>query len=330
MVEDGIFIGIDTSNYTTSVAVCTRDGKIVLNLKNLLDVGDGERGLRQSDALFLHNRNLPILMSELSDFLEREYPNAEILGVGYSAYPRDCEGSYMPCFLAGKVAAYSFCASRRTPIYKFSHQAGHIAAALYSSGAESEILRLSKEFGGKFASFHVSGGTTEVLLTDAESIGNIELIGGTKDINAGQAIDRTGVMMGMKFPCGRQMESLCGREVGNLKRTRVCVDGLHCNLSGLENQARKLYADTSDKGQVCEFVFDFIGKTLYEITCNLRKIYGQIPVLYAGGVMSNGRIKNILSSNDGVYFAMPEFSSDNASGVALLCRRSYLGENGLT
>ncbi len=320
-----LFVGIDTSNYTTSLALCTYEGEVVANIKKLLSVENGERGLRQSDALFLHTKNLPELMDKLSDVINNSYPQSEICAIGYSAYPRDCEGSYMPCFLAGQSAAYSLRAPIGCPIYKFSHQAGHIAAAMYSSGAEKQIVAQAADCGGRFAAFHVSGGTTELLLvTLNDSEISIEQIGGTRDINAGQAIDRTGVMMGLNFPCGKEMERMCGEGASYNKHIKVCVDGLFCNLSGLENQASALYTQGQNKGEVCEFVFDFIGKTLLKMTENLRALYPNIPVLYAGGVMSNSRIKKMLSQNTKTYFAQPEFSSDNAAGISLLCRKRHI------
>ncbi len=324
-MSDKLFVGIDTSNYTTSLALCTYEGEVVANIKKILAVESGERGLRQSDALFLHTKNLPELMDKLSDVIKNSYPKSKICAVGYSAYPRDCEGSYMPCFLAGQAAAYSFASPIGCPIYKFSHQAGHIAAALYSSGAEDEIIAQATACGGRFAAFHVSGGTTELLLvtlTDGKM--SIEQIGGTKDINAGQAIDRAGVMMGLTFPCGREMESLCGDGASYKKQIKICVDGLFCNLSGLENQSAAIYSQGQNKGEVCEFVFDFVGKTLLKMTDNLRLLYPEIPVLYAGGVMSNSRIKKMLSQNQKTYFAQPEFSSDNAAGISLLCRKQHI------
>ena len=40
------YIGIDTSNYTTSVALVDGEGGVVLNLKAPLPVAEGQRGLR--------------------------------------------------------------------------------------------------------------------------------------------------------------------------------------------------------------------------------------------------------------------------------------------
>ena len=323
MLKRELILGIDTSNYTTSAALCTLDGEIVLNLKKLLPVAEGERGLRQSDALFAHTKNLPEIMGALRKFLDENYPERNIVAVGYSKTPRDIEGSYMPCFLSGVAVASALSATHGCEAYPFSHQSGHVMAALYSA-KRLDLL----ERGEKFAAFHVSGGTTEILLVNPRESGfSVELIGGTVDINAGQAIDRTGVMMGLNFPCGREMESLIGDSDIAPVKTRISVKGLTCNLSGLENLTKKLYSETEDKARVSAYCFDFVADTLAKLTENLREIYPEIPIIYAGGVMSNKRIGSRLAKFENTYFSSPEFSSDNAAGVALLCRKKYLENN---
>ena len=320
MLKSELILGIDTSNYTTSFALCDLDGEIVLNLKKLLPVAEGERGLRQSDALFAHTKNIPCLTESLSAFLEENYPERRIVAVGYSKTPRDAEGSYMPCFLSGVAVAGALSATHGCPSYAFSHQSGHVMAALYSAG-RLDLL----EGRESFAAFHVSGGTTEILLITPNDDGfSVELIGGTADINAGQAIDRAGVLMGMRFPCGREMEGLLAdRDIAPVK-TKISVKGLECNLSGLENLTKKLYAECGDPARVSAYCFDFVADTLCKLTENLRLAYPNIPIIYAGGVMSNKRIGARLSAFENTFFSAPEFSSDNAAGVALLCRRKYL------
>ena len=320
MLKSELILGIDTSNYTTSFALCDLDGEIVLNLKKLLPVAEGERGLRQSDALFAHTKNIPCLTESLSAFLEENYPERRIVAVGYSKTPRDAEGSYMPCFLSGVAVAGALSATHGCPSYAFSHQSGHVMAALYSAG-RLDLL----EGRERFAAFHVSGGTTEILLITPNDDGfSVELIGGTADINAGQAIDRAGVLMGMCFPCGREMEGLLAdRDIAPVK-TKISVKGLECNLSGLENLTKKLYAECGDPARVSAYCFDFVADTLCKLTENLRLAYPNIPIIYAGGVMSNKRIGARLSAFENTFFSAPEFSSDNAAGVALLCRRKYL------
>ncbi len=311
-----LILGIDTSNYTTSMALCTLDGEVVFNGKRLLPVAEGERGLRQSDALFAHTKNFPLLSDELNQFLEENYPHRRIIAIGCSATPRDIEGSYMPCFLAGIATASALSATWGCPLYRVSHQSGHVMAALYSAG-KLDLLAQN----GPFAAFHVSGGTTELLLITPRKNGfSVEQLGGSADINAGQAIDRTGVLMGFKFPCGREMEAIIGdREIPSFK-TRISVKGLSCNLSGLENLAKSQFEKTADKALTSAYCFDFVADTLCRLTENLRTLYPAIPVLYAGGVMSNKRIGARLAAFPHTYFAEPALSSDNAAGVALLAR----------
>ena len=249
-MERRCFVGFDTSNYTTSVAVVNYEGEIIANLKAPLPVAPGARGLRQSDAVFAHVKNLPELCDELKEILSEYEPVA----VGVSSRPRSVEGSYMPCFLSGEVAAHSFAAARALPIYEFSHQDGHVEAAYHSSGADLE---------GDFAAFHVSGGTTEILYVKRQDDGfSVELIGGTEDLNAGQSIDRAGVMMGMKFPCGAAMDRLADENRAKLPPIKISVKGLSCNLSGAENLASKLWQETQDTRIVSAFVFEYVAKLL--------------------------------------------------------------------
>lgn len=308
------YLGIDTSNYTTSVALASADGTILANLKAPLPVKAGERGLRQSDAVFAHVKNLPTLMQELRPHLVEN----RVLAVGVSTRPRGAEDSYMPCFLAGRVAAESFAAGNSLSVTEFSHQNGHVMAALYGAGATHLI-------GEDFLAFHVSGGTTEMLSVHPRGKDfSIELIGGTADLNAGQVVDRIGVAMGLSFPCGPALELLAKENTKKVPKPRVCVSEGTCNLSGLENMALKMLADTGDKPLVAAFVLNFIAETLARMTAWGRAQYPDIPVLFAGGVMSNRLIaQNICTRFENVYFSTPAFSADNAAGIALLCRAKF-------
>ena len=309
------FVGIDTSNYTTSVALSDIDGRIIANLKRPLPVKSGECGLRQSDAVFAHVKNLPDIMSELALYLEDNTPVA----IGVSVTPRDAEGSYMPCFLAGRAAAHSLSAACGAEVLEFSHQSGHIMAAAYSSGAADKL------FAGRFLAFHVSGGTTEALLvTPTADSFSVEIVGGTLDLNAGQLIDRTGVMLGLDFPCGAALERLASSFEGKAEKLRVTVKDGYCNLSGIENKARALYETTKDSAATAAMVFEAVCDNLIAMTKQLTKKYGESPVLFAGGVMSNTYMREKLSANFDAHFSEPAYSADNAAGIALLCRKRFL------
>ncbi|MBQ7384566.1 MAG: peptidase M22 [Clostridia bacterium] len=309
------FVGFDTSNYTTSAAVCDMSGEIVANIKRPLPVKSGECGLRQADAVFAHIKNLPSLTDELSQALN----GYETVAVGVSARPRNAEGSYMPCFLSGVAAAHSFAAPAKLPIFEFSHQSGHIMAAAYSSGESERLLK------DRFLAFHVSGGTTEALLvTPCGNSFSAELVGETLDLNAGQVIDRVGVSLGLDFPCGAALERLAKNYGGKVFRPRISVREGKCNLSGLQNMAQTLFEKEKDREAVAAFVFDFICRTLIEMCGQLMAKYGEMPVLFAGGVMSNTYMRDMIRKELDAYFSEPAFSADNAAGIALLCREEYL------
>ena len=323
MPDSRLILGIDTSNYTTSLALCTLEGEVVLNLKELLPVKEGERGLRQSDALFAHTKNLPPLFERLKQFLREHCAGSEIVAVGYSKTPRDVEGSYMPCFLSGVAAASAISAALGCPSYAFSHQNGHIMAALYSAD------RLDLLEGERFLAFHVSGGTTEAVIARPVQNGfSVELVGKTADVSCGQAIDRVGVSMGLDFPCGRELEALAKAYKGKIYKHRTCVRDGVCSLSGVENIAARIYAQSGDRQAVAAFVFDFLCETLRDMCRDALCKHGEMPVIFAGGVMSNTLMRKRLSDGVDAYFCEAEFSADNAAGIALLCKRAHSAENG--
>ncbi len=300
-------LGIDTSNYTTSAAVYDPASDAVVQVKRLLTVRSGERGLRQSDALFQHTRALPELLEQLCGQAPAPYQ-----AIGVSVRPRDAEGSYMPCFLAGVSAARAAACAGGIPCFSFSHQCGHIAAALYSA---HRLDLVDKEF----IAFHVSGGTTEALLVhaDRERILSCRLIGSTLDLNAGQAIDRVGVMMGLDFPCGPALEQLALKSSG-AARVRPVIRGCDCSLSGVENQCRALLERGEAKENVARFCLDSIGAALDRMAAAALAEYGPHELVFSGGVMSNSLIRAGLTARYPAFFAQPAFSCDNAAGTAVL------------
>ncbi len=313
------YVGFDTSNYTTSASLCDGDGRVLANVRIPLPVKEGERGLRQSDAVFSHVKNLPLACQALKEFTA----DVNVVAVGCSVRPRPTEDSYMPCFLAGKVAAEAYSAALGVPLYAFSHQEGHIMAAMYSSGEMESLLT------SPFGAFHVSGGTTEmVLATPTEAGFSVEMLGESADLHAGQAIDRIGVMMGLRFPCGKELEALAAKNTKRIPSSRVSVKDGVCHLSGLENLARKLWEETKDAPLVSAFVLDFCARTLGMMTAWFDTKYADFPIVYGGGVMSNRYLQKVLSLREKTYFAEPQFSADNAAGIALLTRRKAMKEKG--
>lgn len=305
-------LGIDTSNYTTSVACYFPAEQRFVQARRLLPVKEGELGLRQSDALFHHVQRLPQMVKELLE--QQPISSKEMTAIAVSARPRDVEGSYMPCFLAGLSQAEVLSQILHLPLFRVSHQAGHIMAALVSADA---LAWLSSPF----LAFHLSGGTTEALLVtpQEQSFFSATLVAKTLDLNAGQLVDRVGKLLALPFPAGKALEALSNQWTGITLPAKATLKGPDCCLSGLENDCRRLLEHGEKTERVACFCLDSIAKTLAGMCRALRVQYGDLPMLFAGGVMSNQRIKRtIMAQFSNVRFALPDFACDNACGVALL------------
>lgn len=307
-MNERFVLGIDTSNYTCSAALLDTAENKAVQSKRLLSVPKGQKGVRQSDAVFEHTRLLPEMLAGLGGDIER------ISAVGASDRPSCRQGSYMPCFLVGKGAAQAVSLAKGIPLYTASHQTGHILAALYSA-KRLDIVKSQKSF---FA-FHVSGGTTDLLLCKAsdESLIDIKRIGGTSDLNAGQAIDRCGVMLGLSFPCGQALEKLaenCGDEK---IKTRPSVKGMECSLSGIENKCRALFESDAPKEYIAAFCLNAVEAALIAVIEAAQKEYGSLEIICAGGVMSNSIISGHMKKRFDALVSEPELSRDNAVGMAV-------------
>lgn len=304
-------IGIDTSNYTTSVACF--NGNEGENCSQLLPVKPGELGLRQSDAVFAHIKSLP----ELADRLFSHIQPQDIRAVGVSTRPRAVEGSYMPCFMVGYSHAKLLSEALKVPLIEVSHQQGHVAACLWSAGRMDLMDQ-------PHLAWHLSGGTTELLLVEPDEK-NVRCtrIGGTTDISAGQLIDRTGVMLDLPFPAGKHLDALS--KSGTLNDIfKVKCQAMEFSLSGVQNKVQQFYAANKCREETAAYVLRCVAYAVYAATRNALKAYPDLPVVFSGGVASNSMLRQYMQQLRPV-FALPQYSTDNAMGVAVLADRIVEG-----
>lgn len=308
-------LGIDTSNYTTSCAwydTCTNS---IIQKKQLLPVAEGQAGLRQSDAVFHHTRQLPDMIAQLAEALGGEPLQPDAIGVSVS--PRPEEDSYMPCFLAGKGAARMLAVSHGIPLFETSHQTGHILAALYSA----DCLFWLNPQAPAFLAFHVSGGTTDCVrcTPDPTQILRIEPVSASLDLKAGQAIDRVGLTLGLRFPCGQALEQLA-LQSDSKAHMQVRLRNGCCSLSGLQNQCEQMLKRGEAAPDIARYCLNSVAAVIRAMTKAAAEPHSR--VLYAGGVMSDRLIQNQLRTLPyESAFAEPSFSCDNAAGVAIFAAR---------
>ena len=305
-----MILGLDTSNYRTSAAVITRDGRIVLNERRLLKVPGGERGLRQSDAVFLHIQQL----KEMAAAIRQATTKGELIAVAVSTRPRDQEDSYMPVFQVGNTIGQYISAVLHVPCYETSHQMGHLFAAAYGTILENR---------DHYLAIHLSGGTTELLVRNGMKI---TLLGGTKDLHAGQLVDRTGVSLGLGFPAGPEMEALA--EKGTARGRLGCSmegDDLFCHFSGAETRVQQWIREGSlPKEDIAREVFELLARTVARLLHAGRKKTGIKQALVTGGVAASGLLRHLIltrlqmiDQEIETVFGSEELSGDNAVGTAL-------------
>mgnify|MGYP004513876711 CR=1 FL=1 len=304
-------IGIDTSNYTTSIA--SFNGINGTNCSRLLPVKLGELGLRQSDAVFSHIKSLP----ELSDRLFSDIEEKSLDAVGVSTRPRAVEGSYMPCFMVGYSHAKLLSDAFHVPLITVSHQQGHVAAALWSAGRLDLMDR-------PHLAWHLSGGTTELLLVKPEGKNVVcTKIGGTTDISAGQLIDRTGQLLQLPFPSGKYLDVLSTQS----KRQDVFLvkcENSFFSLSGVQNKVQQYHEKNASPADTASFALRCIASAVFKATQQAIQQYPNCTVVFSGGVASNSMLRQVMQPLHPV-FAEPQYSTDNAMGVAVLAHRMMEG-----
>ena len=300
-------IGFDTSNYTTSIAYF--DGFDGRNCSQLLPVKAGELGLRQSDAIFHHTKSLPELSGRLFSHISAD----TITAVGVSTRPRAVSGSYMPCFIVGYSHAKLLSEALHVPLIECSHQQGHVAASLWSAG-RTDLLD------EPHLAWHLSGGTTELLFVEPDGKNVVcTRIGGTTDISAGQLIDRTGQLLGLPFPAGKHLDALSG-EAQKQDVFRVKCPGMEFSLSGVQNKVQQYYSCGNSPADTAAYALRCICNAVMQTTAHALKVYPGLPVVFSGGVASNSMLRTSMQPFDAV-FSEPQYSTDNAMGVAVLTYR---------
>ncbi len=318
-----VTLGFDTSCYTTSAAAVNEHGEVVAASRMLLPVKQGERGLRQSEAVFAHVRQMPLVTDQLKEQLAGQ--NVQIVAVCASSAPRDEEDSYMPVFTVGTGHAKVLSNVLNVPLYETSHQQGHIAAGLIGHCQPDE----------PFVALHLSGGTTELLACEND---RLTLLGGCADLHAGQVVDRVGVAMGLPFPAGPHLEKLAmsyDGPVESLLPVSMEKDGLTCHLSGVETRAQHWIKEGKmSHEQIAAEIFDVLARTVARLLTGACQKAGAKKALVVGGVASSTLLREQLKRRLAkqrvkidVMFGQPQYSADNAAGVAAIGMKKFLQEN---
>lgn len=318
MMMQSIYVGVDTSNYTTSICAVDQFGAVFYEDRRLLQVPIGKHGLQQSEALFQHLTYLPDRLDALQDALIGK----TIKAVGVSSKPRPRPGSYMPVFLPGLLAAKGLATGANASLWETTHQEGHIAAAQAS-------INFSVVDQQPFLVYHLSGGTTDLLWVKKHAGGYaIRELFTSLDLHVGQFIDRIGVAMGLAFPAGKELEKLAQLASDDFPPIPSTVKMGNPSFSGPLSAATRLLEQGVSRKQLAASVLRVVANSLEKSIRYAMDQTGIERILLVGGVASNQLIRERLCKRLGegeaqlqkLYFSDPYYASDNAYGVALIAR----------
>ncbi len=314
-----MILGIDTSCYTTSWALVDEKGHLVAKTEKLLKVKEGGRGLAQSAALFQHIQAGAPLFQEL---LGQAGGSRDIKGVCASSRPRPQADSYMPVFWAGEHWGRILAAAWDVPFYCVSHQEGHLMAGVKTAAMPE------KE---RFLAVHLSGGTSEILEVTKKPGGfDVNRLGGSTDLAAGQFIDRVGVALQLAFPAGAALDELALAYAGERPALKSWVRGMDFSFSGPESAAQRLVAAGASPGAVAQSVLTAIANTLEKSLRQAMTCTGLTDILLVGGVAGSRflteRLRHRMAKAAALSFTPPSYAKDNATGVAWLGLEQYLTE----
>ena len=169
----------------------------------------------------------------------------------------------------------------------------------------------------------LSGEEIELLLAQpVEDMPQMTILGCTEDISAGQLIDRTGKLLNLTFPSGKAVDALA-RGAEEVRGFSVKVKDLTFSLSGVENQVKAQAENGTAPAQIARFVLETVAGAVVRTTRAALERYPGLPVLCSGGVASNGLLRERMTD---AVFAPPQYSTDNALGVAILAGRALKQE----
>lgn len=276
------------------------------DLRQPLPVPPGRIGLRQSDAVFSHIKQLPGLAGRLAAALSGH----RVVAVTVSVRPRPDADSYLPVFRVGHAAAELARATADATLIASSHQEGHLAC---SDGFSPGAACLAA---------HLSGGTTDILAVgwDGDRILDRRL-GGSTDLHAGQFVDKVGHALGLPFPAGPALDRLAQQDPDVDVPSAVSSGAI--SFSGPYSAALRLIDAGAPGPAVASAVLRCIARSVARAVGHAVNETGLDTLHVVGGVAASVVLRETITSRLArrvpgltVRFAPAALCTDNAVGVA--------------
>ncbi len=315
-IKKKVVLAVETSCDDTSVALVREDGFIVFNkVENQDSVHQPYGGVVPELASRNHaDRLLPLVEQALKQ-LARAWEDIDVLAVTNRP-------GLVGSLIVGLVTVKSLSLLFKKPYVAVNHIEGHILSVfLWEQG----VKKVSVKF--PFLALIASGGHTHLF--EVQDFGQYVLIARTVDDAAGEALDKTARLLGLKYPGGAEMDKISqSAQTGNYSFPKVQLKegDLNFSFSGLKTFAFNLIQKEKSKGDKqfipslsADFQEAVADQIIHRLDQATRK-RGVQSVALAGGVSANSRLRakaRAWARESNIHLILPalKYCSDNAAMI---------------
>ena len=225
--------------------------------------------------------------------------------------------------MVGTSFAKSMSLALKIPLISVNHMKAHILAHFIEDPENS-----NPSF--PFLALTISGGHTQIVKVN--SYFDMHELGKTLDDAAGEAFDKSGKVIGLKYPAGPQIDKLSKTgDPNKYSFTKPKVNGLNFSFSGLKtnflnfiNKETRLDESfiKNNLNSICASLQKVIVEILMDKLAMASKQTGIKTIVICGGVSANSKIRSELNHNSKKYgwkMHIPKLSytTDNAAMIAI-------------
>lgn len=282
-MKDTLILAFETSCDETSVAVVKNGTEILSNIIATQIKSHQRFGGVVPEVASRHH--IEVITQVIDEALATaNVTMAEIDAIAVTKGP-----GLVGALLIGIAAAKSVALAYDKPLIGVNHIAGHINAANLVEPVEYPALALV-----------VSGGHTELVYLKDEL--DYQIIGDTQDDAAGEAYDKIGRVLGLKYPAGKKIDELAhqGQDTFNFPRAMIKSDDFNFSFSGLKSafintvhHADQIGEELDQADLAASFQASVVD-VLTTKTLTAIKEYQPQSFVLAGGVAANQQLRATL------------------------------------
>jgi len=306
-----VVLGIETSCDETAVAIVDEQGQVLSDVVHTqIDIHRIYGGVVPELASRDHVRRLlPLVRKVLAD-ARREVADIDL--VAFTQGP-----GLGGALLVGASVATGLGLTLDRPVVGIHHLEGHLLSPLLADPRP--------DF--PFVALLVSGGHTQLMRVDG--VGRYSLLGETQDDAAGEAFDKTAMLLGLGYPGGPALANLA--QTGDpasfkLPRPMIASGDLNFSFSGLKTAVltRAREGNVDDPRRRADLAASFqeaIVDVLVSKCVAALQREGLASLVVAGGVGANVLLRKrleeaVAARGARVYFPPLRLCTDNGAMIA--------------